>query len=131
MSKKQNIRPTLLIDLLRNKIRIHQCTMHAMGDPDYIALIINPDKRMLGIIRSTVGEKRAHKVRYSHLTGKGQSYELNSKLLIHRLKLLCPEWSDGERYKLYGEICPYDCSAIFNMSQFIQLRKREGQNEQK
>lgn len=117
MSESVNIRPTLLIDLMRDKIRIHRSTMLAMGNPEYIALIINPDKLILGIVCSSINDKRAHKVRYNYLHQSGQSYELHSKSLINSLKLICPEWRDGEKYKLYGKICPYDNSARFDMSE--------------
>ncbi len=36
----------LCIDLKKNRIRIHRQTLHLLGDPDYIQLLVNPSKMM-------------------------------------------------------------------------------------
>lgn len=128
MPESGNNRPSVLIDLARDQIRIHRNTIRAMGNPEYILLIVNPDKRMLGILRSSADEKRAHHIRYQALGS--QSYELRSKSLVHHLRMLCPDWCDGEKYRIYGKMNPKDASARFSMSEVTQIKQKEGYHEQ-
>ena len=34
--------PVVVIDCSRNRIRIHRTALHLLGNPDYVALLVNP-----------------------------------------------------------------------------------------
>ena len=56
-------RPSIVVDMKKNRIRIHQKTLHALGDPDFVVLIINPEEHTIGIKCSTLDNKLAHRIR--------------------------------------------------------------------
>ena len=72
-------RPSIVVDMKKNRIRIHQKTLHALGDPGFVMLIINPGEHTLGIKCSVQDEKRAHRVRKSTVK---KECELYSKSLM-------------------------------------------------
>lgn len=43
---------TLQLDLARSRIRVHRNTLAALGNPEYILLIVNPEEKTLGIIET-------------------------------------------------------------------------------
>lgn len=52
MNKQPSLQPILFIDLKKNRIRIHKQTLHLLGDPEYIQLLINPVTRLIAVRRS-------------------------------------------------------------------------------
>ena len=40
---------TIVVDLKKFRIRIHRPTLHAIGDPKLIQLLVNPEKRAVAI----------------------------------------------------------------------------------
>ena len=45
-------KPTILVDLKKCRIRIHKSTLHSIGEPDHILLLVNPKERTLAILSS-------------------------------------------------------------------------------
>ena len=52
MSNHPSSQPILCIDLKKNRIRIHKLTLHMLGDPEYIQLLVNPDSHMIAVKKS-------------------------------------------------------------------------------
>ena len=69
--------PILSIDLKKNRIRIHKRTLHLLGNPEYIQLLVNPDDRTIAIMKGISSDVLAHRVYYDRIK-KGQSCELYS-----------------------------------------------------
>ena len=40
----------LVIDAKKNRLRIYKTTLHELGDPKYIQLLVDPDQRNLVIV---------------------------------------------------------------------------------
>ena len=59
--------PTLCIDLKKNRIRIHKCTLHLLGNPEYIQILVNPDRHMLALRKSKRTDHAAHRIIISSL----------------------------------------------------------------
>ena len=78
MSNHPSSQPILCIDLKKNRIRIHKHTLHMLGDPEYIQLLVNPDTHMIAVRKSVRQDYLAHHVRacYSDIRN---SYELYSR----------------------------------------------------
>ena len=49
MNRETSLKPVLCIDLKKNRIRIHKLTLHMLGDPEYIQLLVNPQNSMIAI----------------------------------------------------------------------------------
>lgn len=52
MSNQPSSQPILCIDLKKNRIRIHKHTLHMLGDPEYIQLLVNPCTHMIAVRKS-------------------------------------------------------------------------------
>ena len=106
-------RPSIVVDMKKNRIRIHQKTLHALGDPGFVMLIINPGEHTLGIKCSMQDEKRAHRVRKSTVK---KECELYSKSLMSAFRKLCPDWDGRKSYRMEGEIIAGENMAVFSMA---------------
>ena len=111
-------RPAILVDLKKHRIRIHKITLHSMGDPDYVLLLVNPEERTLAILRSNRSDPRAHHITKASIENK-KSFELYSRSLTKRLRDICSNWQDNKLYRMHGEIIPSVGVAQFHMDESI------------
>ncbi len=109
------VKPSILIDMRKHRIRIHKNTLHAIGNPDFVMLIINPKEYTLGIKCGLLDDKRALRIRKSTIS---KDCELYSKSLMTAFHLLCPEWKEQEKYRLEGEIITAENMAVFSMREY-------------
>lgn len=93
---------TLQLDLARSRIRVHRKTLAALGNPEYILLIVNPEEKTLGIIE-TPNTPGAHRIKYG---GGKQCQELYSTSLARQFRLVMPNWINGGKYLLTGDTLP-------------------------
>ncbi len=93
----------LCIDLKKNRIRIHRQTLHLLGDPDYIQLLVNPSKMIIAIRRSFPNDHLAHRVSLRKLPD-GICCELYSTDLMRALRKTNAEWEAGQSFRLYGDV---------------------------
>ena len=63
MNRQTSLKPVLCIDLKKNRIRIHKLTLHMLGDPEYIQLLVNPKSSMIAVRKSVRRDYLAHRVR--------------------------------------------------------------------
>lgn len=105
---------TLQLDLARSRIRVHRKTLAALGNPEYILLIVNPEEKTLGIIE-TPNAPGANRIRYG--SGK-QCQELYSTSLARQFRRVMPNWVNGGKYLLTGDLIA-DGTALFQMETAI------------
>ncbi len=120
MNKPRSLKPILSIDLKKNRIRIHKQTLHMMGDPEFIQLLINPDNHTIAVRRSIRQDYLAHKVKREQLTSKN-CYELYSTDLVNTLCKVNTEWNRNEAYRIYGYFFENEGLARFNMNDTVPL----------
>ena len=111
-------RPAILIDLKRNRIRIYKRTLHAIGDPKYILLLVNPEDLTVVILRSDQNDQRAVHLPQARFNDK-QCFELHSKALIQNLRSMCEDWIDDYSYRIYGEVIKDEGVAQFCISESV------------
>jgi hypothetical protein len=109
------VKPAILVDLKKYRIRIHKNTLRSIGNPDYVLLLVNPEERTLAILRCDNSDPRAHRITAASLTANN-SVELYSRSLVKSLCDVCSGWQDSQTYRLYGEIIPHEGMARFHMS---------------
>lgn len=113
--------PMIVIDGKNNRIRIHRSTLHLLGNPEYIQLLVNPEQLTLAILPSKK-LKTANAVRWDRIMAS-KSCELYSKILIRQLGSICPNWKADGKYRLYG-VCVLDGVLIqFDMSSAEEVGK--------
>ena len=114
MQDKESANLGILIDLKKKRIRIHRSTLHALGDPDRVHLLVNPEQRMLAVQFALPSDKRAHKV-YTTAESNRQTYELYSTSLVCNLLALNPDWAEPYKYRIKGEAIPQEGAVVFKM----------------
>lgn len=92
--------PMVSLDLRKCRIRIHKSTLHAIGKPDYIQILINPTTMELAIHKSLSEDYLAHKVMYINV--KSHCYELYSRTLIRSIQEVCPSLQADRAYTISG-----------------------------
>lgn len=118
MSNQPSSQPILCIDLKKNRIRIHKHTLHMLGDPEYIQLLVNPCTHMIAVRKSVRQDYLAHHVRacYSDIRN---SYELYSRELLQTLRQTNSELSKNRSYRIYGAINQKEGLASFSMQECV------------
>ena len=122
MSSNNNIIPTISITLRKPSIRIYKETLHILGDPTHVLLMVNPKDCSIIISPSNGSDSTAHNVA-KYLNKGRKSPELYSTPLIRKLKMLCPNWQDSDSYKFYGEYVQNESVVKFKLSDAILLTK--------
>lgn len=118
MTENCTARPAILVDLRKYRIRIHKTTLHSIGDPEHILLLVNPEERTLAILRCDRSDPKAHHIAKASLVSQ-KPLELYSQSLVLSLRSICGDWQDNQTYRLYGEIIPNEGMARFHMAESI------------
>jgi hypothetical protein len=96
------VKPSIRIDLRKSRIVISRKAVNALGEPQYILLLVNPEERTLALLESDETERRAHRIRKN----KDSEIELYSKSLLEALFAISGKWQENSSYRLYGEFIP-------------------------
>ena len=119
---------TLQLDLARSRIRVHRKTLAALGNPEYILLIVNPEEKTLGIIE-TPNTPGAHRIKYGGGKQCQELYACLDKALVPavtdllRLKMETPEIGLGPRIDAIND---YLDASIEEIDQLIQAIPSDG-----
>ncbi len=121
MQDNTSDKPVAVIDFANNLIRIHKKTIFSIGSPEYILLLINPEKLTLGIVGCTKGVRGSHCIRFR----KTHCYELYSKSLVSTIKKTFPYWDSEKSYRLTGDYIYKEGIARFDLSESVPLKTDE------
>jgi hypothetical protein len=109
--------PTVLlsVDMKKYRIRIHKATLHLLGDPPYIQLLINPASSIVALksVSRSTSKDQTHRVPRKTLKSSN-SVEIYSKFFIDKLIELVPDLTDGNCYHMTGTIIPSEKMAVFS-----------------
>ncbi len=124
MYRKTSSQPILSVDTKRNCLRIHKCTLHLLGDPEYIQLLVNPDTKLIAVISSTRADNLAHKVKYNRNINHN-CFELYSTPLLQTLQRVTKDWAANSGYRISGEFNKKNNVAHFSMDNVIRINETE------
>lgn len=102
MARRYLQRPAILVDPRMGRVRIYQFTLHSIGDPSYIILIVNPNGRSITIMRSEKSDQRACFLKRTQYD-KRRSPEIFSRALVRDLFALNEMWDINQPYRVFGE----------------------------
>lgn len=119
-------RPAIMIDLKKYRIRIHRITLHLLGNPEYICLLVNPVDQIIAVCCATKSDHLAHCIKKNSLSRK-KSYELYSVNLVQSLHEVCTFLEDNRAYRIYGEIIPFAGVAQFRMCDSLLVNESHEQ----
>lgn len=115
MNRKTSSPPILCIDLKKSRIRIHRNTLHILGDPDYIQLLVNPQSKLIAIRACGKNDYLAHKVQNYQFENR-KSYELYSRELLRTMLSVNCGWENNKIFRLYGMFDSHARVAQFSMT---------------
>lgn len=110
--------PAIFIDQKKYRIRIYKRTLHLLGDPKFIQLLINPEDLIIVIRAADRFDSMTHRIVWKTLSGK-QSCELSSKNLIQNIQGVCVCWNEGESYRLFGDMVHPENIARFDLRNVV------------
>lgn len=122
-------RPTISIDQNRNRIRIYKRTLHLLGDPTFIQLLVNPGSLTIVIRSSKQAESMSHRIVWKNLFGR-QSCELYSKYLIKELHKVCANWETDKTYRLLGTLIPSENIVQFDLRNIQSCSNISGEHDE-
>ena len=127
MARRYLQRPAILVDPRMGRIRIYKYTLHSLGDPEYIILIVDPYNRSITIMRSEKSDQRAYYLERT-IRDNDRSPEIFSKSLIRDLFAINECWDKSQPYRVYGEACPNGSAVTFDFTDSaLFLGEREWQ----
>ena len=112
---------TIVVDLKKYRIRIHRPTLHAIGDPKLIQLLVNPEKRAVAIraVSQEAPADQVHRIVQRRLQTEN-SYEIYSRSFVLKLMQIIGD-VDAETYRLTGVASPDAGTAMFSLDTFQKL----------
>ena len=90
--------PVIIVDIARHRFRIHRTTLERLGKPDYVRLLINPDKKGLVVASCNEDTQGAHRLRHP---SKRHSTEVYSPSLVNELAK-CAGFAHQKAVRLTG-----------------------------
>ena len=108
---------TMSVDIKKCRIRLHKPMLMELGIPQYIQILVNPEKMLLAI-RSVEGKSagdHTHRLKYK-FKGYDQSVELYSESLVTKLYALVDKMDEKCTYRLEGEVNQAQKVAFFSLS---------------
>ena len=117
-SQPANHLPSVVIDLRKNLIRIHKQTLHLLGDPDFVQILVNPENHTIAIRSSSPTDYRSQRIRWKTIAGK-QSCELYSKYLVESLQDAFRYLDHRQAYRITGRIFKQYNLAHFDIKESV------------
>ena len=126
MSEEKLAMVILSVDMKKYRIRIHKATLHKLGDPPYIQLLINPSSSIVALkaVDNSSSKDQTHRVSKKALESSN-SIEIYSKFFIDKLNELVPDLSDGNCYHMTGSIVPSERMAVFSFKTLKSFQEGE------
>ena len=118
----------LLFDTKKARIRIQKSTLKALGLPNYIQLLVNPEHKQVAILglNEEKPDNQTHRIRKGLLAYEAY-YEIYSSTFIELLGGLIPNLSSNSSYRLYGSIKPERRLALYSLQSIEKVEKTDEQ----
>lgn len=114
----------MTIDIKKHRIRIHKDTVHGLGDPTAIQLLIDTKKLVFAIRAASAQTPREHThMLYPGRIGTDSSYEIYSRAFVEEFCRLVEGLDHSCSYRMTGRLLKTDRAAVFGLA---TLHKVEG-----
>jgi len=124
MIETSNLLTQMSIDLKKFRIRVHKESLHFIGDPKYIQLLVNVGSRQIAIraVENEQVDLQSYRVDQSRMDSDF-SFEIYSRSLIKRLSDEFGCFDKGKCYRLTGTVIESEKIVVFPLD---SLRKIDG-----
>lgn len=124
MSSKIDREIYITIDLNDDLIRIPRVTINELGCPEFIQLLIHPEKRTLAIRTCSQGGAHTHRIK-SALLNSEESYELHSRFLMKSLNQICGNLTEGKSFRIKGRMYEHKTLAVFLLEEAVPIGRED------
>ncbi len=115
---KDKVKPVIsIVDRSRKRIRIHRITLHLLGDPEYIQLLVNPASKTIAIRKGSVNDPLS--LRVYPVDSEKDSFEIRSSVLMKSLKMVFTDLKEGNSYRISGQMDSNNEVAQFRLNDCI------------
>lgn len=120
----ESVNTTLSVDLKKYRVRLHKSFLHQMGDPEYVILLVNKDKRIIAVkaVEPGMSTKDAHRVNSKTLLSDN-SIEIYSGTFVSSLRSLTGGLDHGCSYRLTGVTVPSENMVIFPLDSLERIER--------
>lgn len=114
----------MAFDPKKSRIRIHKTTIHMMGDPKYIHLLVHPEKKSVAIVavKSNSPGKDAHRIK-PQIMESDNSYEIYSSLFLKKLFEIVGGLSTECSYRISGKMIPSQKMAVYSLDTIAPIEQ--------
>ncbi len=106
----------MTVDIKKNRIRIHKATVHAIGDPSAIQLLVDPQKLIFAIraANADTPSQHTHKL-YPNRIGADSSFEIYSRAFVTEFCSLVDDLDKSCSYRMAGKLVKRQKAAVFSL----------------
>ena len=105
----------------KQRIRIHKQTLHILGNPEYVQLLVNPYQKSIVLLVCPKEAFQAHKV----TPKKDTDCELYSKELLRQLQIIDRHLEQDTSYLIYGQIHLQLGLAQFRLADILPIKSNQ------
>lgn len=109
----------ILVDLKKSRIRIRRSTLHQLGDPEYIQLLVDPKDRMVAVraVDRETSKDQTHWIgRKLRTSGSKACIEIHSLPFMVRLSTIVAGLDFGHSYHISGFVFPRQRMAVYSLN---------------
>lgn len=118
---------SMVLDMKRNRIRIHKPAIHMLGDPTLIQLLFDPEDMEVAIVCPESEVPGGQEVRINPRGLKSRNcFEFCSSMFLKKLRAVHGNLDENCSYRLTGRIIPELRAARFPMSTIQKIEGDEG-----
>lgn len=113
MTEHSNPSVKISIDMKKNRIRLHKSTLHALGDPPYVQLLVNPSAGIVALraVSHYSSGDSIHRISRKQPQSV-HSVEIYSRNLVRTLMQVVPDLEEGRVYHMTGDLVPEEKLAV-------------------
>ena len=122
-----DMKPLMVLDMKKKRIRIHKVTLKLLNYPEYIQLLINPEEQVLILLSGSKNDHLAHKVNYEKL--KNNCCELYSLDLIRAINTVVPQLQQRTSYRFTGNLVEKHNLVRFSLTDSEEITSLSNEKE--
>lgn len=120
VSSAFNSLPGISLSMKRARILIYQATIKAIGEPDYIRFLFNPERKRLAIQACEYSETDSFRVPSNF--GYDREFEITSTQMQKLIGKSCG-WARDKTYRIFGVVHSEYALVEFDLEQAVLINE--------
>ena len=124
MGESSAAQVTMSVDMKKYGVRIHKALFRQLGEPRYIQLLVNPEKRIVAIqtVEKEISGGQTHRIIEKRMHSEN-SYEIYSRSFVEKLREVDPRIEAGCSYRLTGNVISSMNTAVFPLETLRRVER--------